>query len=258
MKIILVFIGLLALAKGCRVIEERANGITTRRAATSSVAFLEAFLGYETKYLCAGVLLSDRFVLTTASCVFGALFVNVHVNAHKLRDEFEDQREIHRATNIHFNDFDFVNHINDVAIIELPTPLNMTDKDWLRTTTLPTSEMVADQFGHTIGWGLLNFKDDNAASYLSANSMITATMQECMDAYPNLDWSEGAQGRACLKRPAGSNCVSDSGSPFFAGDGATSAIQSFGQMEACDRDGFFNGVQDIGYHAAWIKSKTGL
>jgi secreted trypsin-like serine protease len=253
-------LAVISFTNSCRVIEELANGFITRRDATAGVSLLEVFVGFETKFLCTGMVISENYVLTSASCVFGATFVNVHVYAHKLRDVFEDKREIHRATQIHFNNYDGANHINDIAIIELPTPLNFTNKSYMDVPPLPENKnLVAGISGWTFGWGLLNFKDDNAASYLNANTMLSISMEECMSAYPHLDWSEGAQGRACIKRPDGfKNCVSDSGSPFFAEDATFYAIQSSGQMKACDDDDFPNLVTNLPYHTAWIKSKSGL
>lgn len=249
---VVIFLGILSICQGCRVIEEFANGQVTRRESTSSVVLLEVYTGFENKYLCTGTIISPKFILTTASCVFGMSFVNVHVYAHMLRDQFEDKREIHRTDlPVHMNSYNGLDHINDIAIIELINPINMTGKNWIVPAELPTSSLAEGSAGETTGWGLRNLNDDHAASLLQENSLVTISANLCQQAYPRLNWSS-TNGRSCIQRSVNlPNCVSDIGSPFTVNN-IVYGLQSFGQVEACDSNSP-NGITDVFTHISWIR-----
>lgn len=248
---VLVVLSILAAAESCRVIEQKANGIQQTREAHPSIVLLETFTNYQKKYYCSGVLISADFVLTSTSCVFGALFVNVHVYAYKLRDVFEAEREIYRSSNIVMKpEYDGFNYVNDVALIRLPAALTVNERPYA-IAQLPISQISPGTEGKSVGWGLLNFKDDNAAAFKHEQTMSVVTDQICRDAYPG-KWAnqEDYQGRICIRRASGNNCVSDVGSPFMIGN-VVHGIQSFGQQEACD-NGIPNGIQEIRHHLEWI------
>lgn len=249
----LVILSAVAFVQGCRVIEQRANGVEVTRNSHSSHVLLEAFASYDQKYLCSGVIVSANYVLTTASCVFGAMFINVHVYSYQLRDVFENDREIYRSSEyIMKPEFDGLTHLNDVALIKLPSTLQISQKPY-EIAQLPISALAEGAAGNTVGWGILNYKDDNAAATKQEQPMRVLSDELCRQAYPGL-WTDAATkaGRACIMRPFGINCVGDSGSPFMVGD-TVHGLLSFGQSEACNI-ALPNGIQEIFSHAPWIRS----
>lgn len=247
----LVILSCCAVAQSCRVIEQKANGVEQTREAFSSHVLLETFLDYELKYLCSGVLISADYVLTTARCVFGNVFVNVHVYPYKLRDEFEEGREIYRSKNVVMHpEFDGFKNVHDVAIVKLPSTLKVNERPY-NFATLPTSAPTVGASGMGVGWGLFDFKDDNAASMTHARSMTIASEAECSAAYPVI-WGSDAAGRGCVVG-TGMNCVGDSGAPWFVGD-VVHGLLSFGAEEACSTAAFPNGIQVVHEHIDWIRS----
>lgn len=250
-----VLLSLLAVVQGCRVIVERANGVQQPRSAHVSHVLLETFLTYEQKYLCSGVLISANHVLTTVNCVFGWVFVNVHVYPYKLRDVFEDAREIHRSTEVHYKpEFNLLDHSNDVALVKLPVTLNVAARPYaIAQLPAASSMLMPGHEGKSVGWGLLNYKDDNAAAFKHEQTMKVISDDICREAYPGWWANESArQGRICILRNFGANCVSDTGSPFYIGD-VVYGLQSFGQREACD-SAYPNGIQEVRVHLDWINS----
>ena len=258
-KFIVLIVSLIALCQSCRVIQESANGLQLNRNDYPAHVLIESFTTYNQKYLCSGALISDQYVLTTAKCVFGAMFANVHVYAHNLRDVYEASREIYRSSNItmkpEYNGFE---NINDVALIKLPKMLNLATKPY-GAVTLPTARdnLSDDIIGKTIGWGLLNFKDDNAAAFKKEEAMKKVSDLICRTAYPKWTSSATSVGRVCIQRSnLRTNCVSDEGSPFMIGN-KVYGLQSFGQKEACEM-GKPNGLQEVKYHLDWIRTEAGL
>lgn len=258
-KFLVLIVSFIALCQCCRVIQESANGIQRNRDDYPAHVLIESFTSYEQKYMCSGALISDQYVLTTAKCVFGAMFVNVHVYAHNLRDVYEASREIYRSINItmkpEYNGFD---NINDIALIQLPKMLNLATKPY-KAVTLPNARdnLSDDIIGNTIGWGLLNFKDDNAATFKKEQAMKKVSDLICRTAYPKWTSSATSVGRICIQRSnMMKNCISDEASPFMIG-GKLYGLQSFGQTEACET-GKPNGLQEVKYHLDWIRTAAGL
>lgn len=253
LKFTIIFaLSLFAIAESCRVIEQKANGVEQSRESHPYLVLLETFLNFEQKYLCSGVLVSGDYVLTTASCVFGALFVNVHVYAHKLRDVFETEREIYRSTEVFLKpEFDGFNHINDVALVKLPATLNIAERPYA-IAQLPTDRLNAATEGILIGWGLLNFKDDNAAPVKQSQLVKTLSDESCGAVDGKWNDATNYEGRICVQKATGSNCVSDSGSPFMIGN-IVFGLHSFWQEAACGSEAE-NGLQEVFYHVSWINS----
>lgn len=237
----------------CKVIEQRANGVTSPRQDSSFVVLLEGVIQYEHKYFCTGVIISPKYVLTTRYCIFGMDFVNVHVFANNVRDVFESQREIYRSDQFIFpDDFDGANKIDDIALIKMPDSFVL--KSYITPAQLPTISLTDGTEGRTYGWGLLDYKDDNAASYKQELPLMKTTDNECKSAYPELNWLEGLQGRLCVKAVGKTNCVSDIGSPFIV-NGIVYGLQSHGQIKSCDEN-YPNLIQDVYYHLDWIREKS--
>ncbi|CAO1328409.1 unnamed protein product [Diamesa tonsa] len=258
-KFLVLIVSLVALCQSCRVIQESANGVQRNRDDYPAHVLIESFTSYKQKYLCSGALISEQYVLTTAKCVFGAMFANVHVYAYNLRDVHEAKREIYRSTEIKMKpEYNGLENVNDVALIKLPKMLDLATKPY-GAVTLPTARdnLSDDIIGMTIGWGLLNFKDDNAAAFKKEEAMKKVSDTVCRTAYPMWTSSDKSAGRICIQRSnLKKNCVSDEGSPFMIGK-KIYGLQSFGQMEACEM-GKPNGLQEVKYHLDWIRAEAGL
>jgi Trypsin len=199
-------------------------------------------------------LIHPQFVLTTVKCIFGARFVNLHVYANNLEDENEDDREIYRSTEyIMHPDFEGLKDIHDLALVKFKSPLNIAAKKYAVINLPAVSDTLnAGDIGTVSGWGLLNFEKESASNLKHTQQMTVQTDALCEATYG--PFSGGAEGRRCIKRVAGPNCVSDSGALFIR-NAKLFGILSFGQEEACNISGTMNGMQDIPAHLAWINGE---
>lgn len=255
---ILGILSLFIIVESCQVIKEKADGTVPPRGKHPSHVFIETFVTYDKKYQCSGVLVSENYVLTAAKCVLGFDFINVHLYAYTLRDVFEPQREIYKTKTAQFRtDYDGLNYLNDVALIKLPVTLNVTGKPYsIAKFPQLVDQLTEGREGLTVGWGLLDFEDKNAAKVINEVKMKVVSEEKCRTAYPV--WSDASTygGRICIQRESGSNCISDVGSPFMIDD-VVFGIQSFGQMEACESDEP-NGIQEVRFHLEWISQTLAL
>lgn len=247
---------LILSTEGCQIIQKGpSGGREVSRADHSSVVLIETFIHYDRSYWCVGVLITANYVLTTARCVVGAMFSNIHVNAYKLKDEFERGREIHKATEFKLKEpFDrYINH-NDIALVKLPVTLNIAVKNY-KPAKLPTFEMDVNSTGISVGWGLYDFydKDEYATEFKSEINLKFIPEEDCRKAYgARVNWTDiGTAGRGCLGRLTKVNCVVGYGSPFFIND-EVHALHSFGPYQYCTTD-LPNGVTLINsYNIPWI------
>lgn len=256
MQRILILLSIVILTQGCRVVLDRSSGgVVVPRDKHSAVVLVETFINYEVKYFCTGVIITSNYILTTARCVAEASFANIHINAHKLFDVFEDGREIYKATEFIFKpNFErYINH-NDVALVKIPVTLNFDTKNY-KPAKLPTAELPQNSQGVSVGWGLLDFYDEDEYATESKNeiNLTFAPETDCRVAYPRLNWTEiGTAGRGCVVKKSGRNCVSGHGSPFIIDD-IVHGLQSYA-FYGCDDDDVLTGIQLVYYHLDWIKS----
>ena len=85
-------------------------------------------LHYHNEYSCGGSILSSFWILTAAHCVANLHPANVIIRAGSNKLGRSTQK--HRAARIFAHpDFNSSTLLNDIALIQLATPLNMADPD---------------------------------------------------------------------------------------------------------------------------------
>lgn len=260
LKFSLVILSIIVWTQGCVVISPGANGVSVERNAHPGHVLIENFQSYNKKpLLCSGVLISDRYVLTTASCVADNIFLNVHLNAYTLRDVFEEKRVIYRAKSSTIRPgYDTDYFINDVAVIELPETLIFTGKPYAPVVLpRPIDILKVNTTGKFVGWGIMNYEDTKAALTKQEMEVNTISEAKCREIFPLWKTPSESAGRSCVATPESKiNCVSDVGSPFMIGN-KVFGLQSFGQKFACSK-GNPSAIQEIRYHSSWIRAVTGM
>lgn len=254
-KLIFILSCALSCSFACRTIEGKANGVVqVQRSENPWHVLVETFIAFEQKYLCSGALIHPQFVLTTTKCVFGNLFVNLHVYAFNLEDEFEDEREIFRSTEtIMHPDYDGIKNLHDLALVKFKNPLNLATKSYAIVNLPLVSETLnVGDMGTVSAWGFFNYEKDFASNIRHSQQMMVQSEADCATAYG--PFTAGNEGRVCIRRTTGTNCVSDSGALFIR-NGKLFGILSFGQDQACDTAGAMNGMQDIRAHLDWINTE---
>lgn len=255
----LFLLSVIVAARSC-VVDVKNEGTLSARNAHSSHVLIETFLTYNFKRMCSGVLIHVKFALTTANCVTGFMFVNVHIYPHLLREHYEKDRQIYRATTVIIKPgYNAINSLNDVALVKLPFALSSTSTTYsIASVPELVNQLLPLQVGLSVGWGLLNYNDEKAVNYKQSLTMEVIIDANCRASYPGMWPDEGSYGgRMCIKKlSGGNNCESDNGSPFYMGNLVT-GLHSFGQREAC-LNGAPTGIQEIRYHRTWIDDEIRL
>ncbi|EZA47437.1 hypothetical protein DMN91_005410 [Ooceraea biroi] len=236
------------------------SNLTLRRIVGGEPATLGAWpwatvLGYRNrlnrnspKWLCGGVLISKRHVLTAAHCVYqqndlykvriGDLDLKNDYDGATPFEDFIERKTIHPR-------YDPKTITNDIAILK--TTRDVPFSPTLHPVCLPVDEYnryrnLDNSFPFVIGWGSIYFRGP-ASSQLLQTQMPVRTEQDCKQAFRNFKSTIIDNRVLCAGYTQGGkdSCQGDSGGPLMTPDPRTRKFYVVGVVSfgfKCAEPGF--------------------
>merc|ERR1712055_750033 len=195
---------------------ENPNGIEGRMVGGHEAAHHEwpwqVALFIDDAWFCGGSLISDEWVMTAAHCADGASYFDIMAGAHNVRAGSEPHRvEITSYNGFTHPDWDSNTLSNDLALIELPSPIDFND--YIKPSCMPAKGDTADvsELVTCTGWGK---PSDSAGGISPVLRMVEdrpiITNSECNSIYGIV-----GSGVVCIDTTGGKGtCNGDSGGPL--------------------------------------------
>jgi len=218
-------------------------------------------------WACTASMISDTWVLTAAHCVDGCTEWTVQAGSNLINGQDDSRVTIDTTVGIRHPGFNFITLHDDVAVIQLPEPVPLSDT--IRVGCLPGQSQLDDQFEDDLmtltGWGITCDNGCGQPNNMNfAKDRPIMPNDRCKQLFNNVN-----EGMICIDTDAdtevGENvgvCSGDSGGPLNLQEGPgqymTVGVASFVSSAGCESEIFPHVYSRVTYYMDWISENTGI
>ena len=208
---------------------------------------------------CGGALVADRYVITAAHCTNGRVASDLKIAVGDTTFALTGEASsfiINVKTIKQHPDYSSSNTQNDISILELEQPVDLTAYPNIKPICLPAQDTTyADQEATVSGWGTLSSGGDLVAHLQEVDVTVFAD-GNCgmMDSYMTPDMM-----CAGVKEGGKDSCQGDSGGPLFTSDLANNNAQTLIGVVSwgfgCAAAGQLGVYAEVSHFRSWIDSQ---
>ncbi|KAK7084715.1 hypothetical protein SK128_023621 [Halocaridina rubra] len=237
--------------RGIRTTEGLMRILGGRIAQQGSWPWQVAVLNRFKETFCGGTLISQRWVLTAAHCVYRRLYVRL--GEHDLQHKDKKEIEMRVEKSFKYPDYDVSTIGHDIALLKLPKDVTYTR--YIIPACLPGLNTIPPVKSKCVitGWGKEKDTHIFGTDVLKYARVPIVTKKACLDSYPDHPIT-GNQFCAGFKKGLADSCAGDSGGPLVCDDNGAWTIHgvtSFG--EGCGSHGKFGVYTKVRNYLKWIK-----
>jgi len=205
-------------------------------------------------HFCGGSIVDENWVLTAAHCCSGST-LTMHVVAGGIKlnaNEGEEERRNVKKIIVH-PEYSAENLSNDICLLHLETPLEMTEFIQPAALPDPREETAAGSLITVTGWGSLSEGGVTLPNILHKVSVPVVADAKCNDSYESSGLSI-IDSMLCAGLPEGGkdSCQGDSGGPLIDAQSKTLlGVVSWGI--GCGRPGLPGVYTQVSYYVDWMK-----
>jgi secreted trypsin-like serine protease len=213
----------------------------------------QAALYANSYFRCSGSIISEQWILTSASCIYGSDTLTVVVGVVDLNGSgvLAQSSEIIPYYDYNPNDF----HYYNIGLVQLSTPL--TFSRYVAAITLAENLLEDGADVTTSGWGSI-INDGDVTQLLYYADLVTIRNSECTAIYGNI--LESVVCAESVTTPVKNACYGDAGNPMVV-DVSTNpvhvGVSIFISSNGCD-SGQTSGFTRIFPYVNWIRNITNV